>query len=628
VLRRVHDMGLVRKFALLFAITGLIVGSLSFVALGRILSPAFEEIEQRVNAEQLARANFSLSEFNDAIYSNVYDYAVWDDVFEYVKHPSAQFEQEIYTPLGFKNLDADMMGVVRFDGKVLFFQVSDNEAQRFLPEQTVQLVGQISQGRFAQTAIAKERASTYIRSGNNIYAVQSAWILKSDGSGTPEAYHVMGNRLNAENLSEALQTKVKLDLAASPNDLKALLASPAKAHSEPGPNSIVNRIALVDIHGKAQAIATFNTPRSITAAGNQAIAWAIAAMGLALVILMLALGGGISRISVTRLAALRGYIRKFRKSSEAMPQHLLESGDEIGVLARQFDELTQELAEAEEELRQKSYVQGKADSAVGLLHNVRNALGPLQVKYDKWQQEDRQPYRKQIRMALDELANPDCAGQRRADLEAFVAAASRKLAEMGDARAEEISSIKGSIDQILGILSDYDFDSSAKPQSEAVDLRSILVREWQQLKTLAGQEIALALPSELPEVWGNHIHLAQIVGNLFRNAYEAMVAAGVEDMRLTVEVRRNRSNTALEIAIADNGEGATPEVLAQAFERGFSTRSGKSGGMGLHWSANAARAMGGQLALQSTGLGSGATVRLRLPLAPHAAGVEAQALAA
>ena len=57
--------------------------------------------------------------------------------------------------------------------------------------------------------------------------------------------------------------------------------------------------------------------------------------------------------------------------------------------------------------------------------------------------------------------------------------------------------------------------------------------------------------------------------------------------------------------------------LAHAFERGFSTRKDKSGGMGLHWSSNTKRAMSGELVLESQGRGHGATVRLRLPLAPQ-----------
>ena len=48
------------------------------------------------------------------------------------------------------------------------------------------------------------------------------------------------------------------------------------------------------------------------------------------------------------------------------------------------------------------------------------------------------------------------------------------------------------------------------------------------------------------------------------------------------------------------------------FERGFSTRAMKSGGLGLHWCANAMLAMGGSLRLESDGGGLGARAVLTL----------------
>ncbi|MDQ2879195.1 MAG: histidine kinase, partial [Pseudomonadota bacterium] len=54
----------------------------------------------------------------------------------------------------------------------------------------------------------------------------------------------------------------------------------------------------------------------------------------------------------------------------------------------------------------------------------------------------------------------------------------------------------------------------------------------------------------------------------------------------------------------------------QLFQRGFSTRAHKSGGLGLHWCANSMLAMGGSLALESEGAGRGAVAVLTLDCAP------------
>jgi signal transduction histidine kinase len=217
--------------------------------------------------------------------------------------------------------------------------------------------------------------------------------------------------------------------------------------------------------------------------------------------------------------------------------------------------------------------------------------------------------------ALDELAGDTCPAERRVALESFVKSASRKLAEMGTARSDEVIEIKHSVDQILAIVSDYHFDSSAKPGVEAVDIEALLRREAANLEVATGRPVSLIVPDAIPQVTANLIHLNQIVTNVMMNAAEAMKASGASDWTLTVNCSADPVVGTVQIAITDNGEGVDANVLAHAFERGFSTRQDKSSGMGLHWSSNTMRAMGGELTLESEGRGKGATVRLRLPLA-------------
>ena len=148
---------------------------------------------------------------------------------------------------------------------------------------------------------------------------------------------------------------------------------------------------------------------------------------------------------------------------------------------------------------------------------------------------------------------------------------------------------------------------------EPVELGPIIAKQLHNLEVTERKPIDLTMDGKLPRVSANHLHLSQIVANLLSNSVESMAAAQVERMHVVVSWRDDGDT--IEVTLADNGEGATPALLVKAFERGFSTRDHKSGGMGLHWSANAARAMGGSLALDSDGPGRGARARLRLPAA-------------
>jgi signal transduction histidine kinase len=614
-MRFVNNWRLVDKFAALFLVAGLIVATLSFVVLRQVLAPTFDSIEQQVNSEQVARARNALREINDGLQATALDYAVWDEMFTYAHAPTKAVEEDLFIPLGYDNLGVDYMGVIRFDGSAVWSQADNADGTAFSPEETAALAPLMVTGAIAQNARSEESWGTYVRGPRGLYAIQTTWIKKSDGSGDPFAYLVMGQLLDEETLSNALQVKSQLGLNLTPSLKQAILRGADQTFTQVGPSAIRNSLGLVGHNGDLLATVSFTTLRTVSKTGAGAISSAMMAMAVSLLMLAVLLALGVNRLAVMRLQALRSHVASFRTGRRVIDPQLLASSDEIGTLARQFDQLAEELAEAEEELRRNSYVQGKADSAVGLLHNVRNALVPLQTKYDKWEKEDRQPLRSQLVQALDELAGDSCPDERRVALENFAHTASRRLVDLAAARSDEIADIKHSVDQILAILSDYQFDSSATPQVEPVDVEALLRREASNLELATGRPISLILPDELPTVLANHIHLGQIVGNVMINAAEAMKAGKTDDWLLRVDCTIDPACGMAEIAIIDNGEGADATVLRKAFERGFSTRKDKSGGMGLHWSSNTMRAMGGELSLESAGPGQGATVRLRLPLA-------------
>ena len=124
-------------------------------------------------------------------------------------------------------------------------------------------------------------------------------------------------------------------------------------------------------------------------------------------------------------------------------------------------------------------------------------------------------------------------------------------------------------------------------------------------------------------VRGNRVEIQQIVGNLVLNAAESIKSHCISGGRICVTARREPgSDPALaRITFEDNGAGIGAEDLGQMFHRGFSTKS-RGSGLGLHWSATVAAALGGQLYAESPGLGRGATLHLLLPLAEGQAAAE------
>jgi signal transduction histidine kinase len=121
--------------------------------------------------------------------------------------------------------------------------------------------------------------------------------------------------------------------------------------------------------------------------------------------------------------------------------------------------------------------------------------------------------------------------------------------------------------------------------------------------------ITPTLASNLPEITGNQVQLEQVVVNLLLNAMQAM-----PDKKGTVTLRTDFSADSAEvrIAVSDEGEGISPEVMKHLFEAFFSTRIEKGGsGLGLYISNFIVTEHKGRLTIDSVqGVGTVATVHL------------------
>jgi signal transduction histidine kinase len=118
----------------------------------------------------------------------------------------------------------------------------------------------------------------------------------------------------------------------------------------------------------------------------------------------------------------------------------------------------------------------------------------------------------------------------------------------------------------------------------------------------------------VPEITVDKHKVLQILVNLERNAKYACDASGRMDKTVTVRIAR-ADGGGVQIQVVDNGIGIAAETMRRLFTHGFTTK--KDGhGFGLHGGALTAKEIGGSLTAHSSGIGTGATFTLKLPLNP------------
>ena len=125
--------------------------------------------------------------------------------------------------------------------------------------------------------------------------------------------------------------------------------------------------------------------------------------------------------------------------------------------------------------------------------------------------------------------------------------------------------------------------------------------------------IDLALAAQLPNVAGDADRLRQVLHNLLANALRHTPEGG----QITISTVLLQDE--IHLAIADTGDGITPELLPHVFDRFYRSEAGlrrDSGGAGLGLAISNAivRAHNGHITASSAGINQGSTFCICLPI--------------
>ncbi|HEU4780757.1 MAG TPA: PAS domain S-box protein [Steroidobacteraceae bacterium] len=143
---------------------------------------------------------------------------------------------------------------------------------------------------------------------------------------------------------------------------------------------------------------------------------------------------------------------------------------------------------------------------------------------------------------------------------------------------------------------------------------NVLIEELSTLLTADARvhdtRLRLTLAPHLPRVIANPAQLQQVVLNLMRNAFEALLEVPTGNRE--VELKTERTPCAdVEIRVTDNGPGVSPAIAERMFDP-FATTKKSGTGLGLAISRTIAHAHGGTLDLLPSTL-RGASFQVRLP---------------
>jgi len=606
--RRLSFASLGGKLLMILASVGL-VGSIALtVLLALVITPSFNALERQAIDGHVQRTRAALTDFAAKVESSVRDYGDWNSSYDYIVKPTRAFEQESFSPLAMANLDVDAMAYLRPDRSLVIARWIDPRTGRENDALRDAMIEAIRRAPLDGAMKGSNSGHFYVRLGKIVAAVGVAKVRKSDGTGTPRGYVVMARRITSAQLAKLLQVPARLDLDRMRGDLVTT-----------SPTMMQIAVPLTGAEGRPVAVASFVVPRDVSQLGRHMLWLAVLGSTILLALVLAVLSRLFTLLVLKPLGRVEGHMQRVRNSGSLtiLPQDAARR-DEIASLGRSFNAMLVQLKELREQVEAQGFELGRSESAVAVMHNVRNALNPVSTILSTGIRQAAPVERALIERALAELVTPETTSERREKLASFIAAAFEAEDKQREDRSAQLQVGRDAMRQVLEIIGAQQQLAHERPPLEECDATQIIA----QNATIArhsgdGASIAFNFPAKKHEVMANRVLLSQVVGNLFSNAAEAISAAGGSG---SINVTITETNDGrVEIAIHDTGEGFDPGGTPQLFQRGFSTRQHKSGGFGLHWCANSVTAMEGSLSLESDGVGRGATARLVLRAAAREA---------
>ena len=519
---------------------GLVVVTGCAVMLVALANRAISRQSDALWTSQVQRARERLDERRSMLSVWLVNWALWDELVDYVEHPDPAWEQGNLDWL-VDNTAFDVLVVVDTSGKVVY---SESPTVAFERGKNVRDLPPVRLGF--------ERPDTDMLwriGGSALWLTAGTIELSRTGRFVPPGHGavILGWRITDAFLQ---------DVSAAAGGKVDLVFEEADPSAQPQPKARTATIAtLTSFEGNQIASFRLTQDSDIADTSNRAFLALSVFFLLAMALGLVLIGVAADRALVRPLVQLRHAVVDLREKRELSTSLPLQRQDELGELAVEVAAFSADLREAErhrgehqlarekaevalreneEHLRQSQRMEAIGQLAGGIAHDFNNLLTTilgycelLTARKGK-AGADRQ---------IEQIAR---AGRRAAALTSQLLAFSRK--------------------QVL--------------QARVIDLNAVIAGMRGMLERLISEDVTLVidLASDLKPVQADPGQIEQVIMNLVVNARDAMPRGG----RLKIATRNvdvdgedaspTSVQTSAEVAVSDNGDGMDAETLQNIFD--------------------------------------------------------------
>jgi len=593
----------------------------------RVFMPSFEQLERSQAHTSMRRIRYALDRTMEGLQLNDQEWSNWGELYQYMQDFNPGFIATYSTTEAMAPLKSNLLLLVDMRGKYVFSVARDWATGAPLALELAARTGLPDDFPWRAALAAGRPVRGLVRTSQGVMMLAGAPIFNGSAHGVPRGMTIMGRLLTPEQL-QAIGTEAQAVVTMLPDTGLAPRASDLVETAD------LTQVygTFPDVYGKPVLALRIDVPRSITARGFTVVrysVWYLVCAAITVLVLVLVV---LNRVVLRPIARVTRHAVAVGEGDDLSARLGARGSDEIAQLSREFDRMVQSVAESRQQHLEQSYQAGFAELAKGVLHNLGNAMTPLEVRLSLLSARLRSAPHADVQWAATELAasgQAAAAGDagmdaaallRRADLLSFVELGLREIAIATQGALQDIAVMQRQTAIMRAALAEELPGKQPMQRRETVMLPELIAQSLDIVPDPHRQRLGVEMDESLREIGAVPVPrtaLRLILQNLVINAADAVRDAGRErgTVRFWAEIRSEQETPELVLHCQDDGVGITAQNLGRIFERAFTTKPATTNhGIGLHWCAQALRSLGGSIWATSEGPGRGATMHIMLPL--------------
>ncbi|MBT7445522.1 MAG: HAMP domain-containing histidine kinase [Methylococcales bacterium] len=298
-----------------------------------------------------------------------------------------------------------------------------------------------------------------------------------------------------------------------------------------------------------------------------------------------------------------------------------QTDDNIDELRKTITELTKALDIAKDSAFTQSYKAGMAEMALGVLHNIGNAITPAKVCTSMLLKKlSDSPIKNHLAPTLLPLESvieeSSLTEADKAKFKMILKILPTSIDEEYQAIINEVEKIRLKQSHIESIITLQMRYSHFIETATMIDLHRLANDALLMLdESLGKRDVSITKEyGSVPMIVAEESRLLQILINIIKNAYEALEQTLGNERQLIIRIYQEHSDIDYAcISIQDTGIGFDTKQQAQLFTFGYTSKEDGCG-FGLHSSTHYIQSIDGKMEAESSGLGKGAKFTIKLPV--------------